>query len=164
MGLPLAIKVIGRSLSHGPNELWQKMVLELSHGNSILNCNTELLTYLPKILDVLEDDRVIKECFMDLGLFPQDQRIPVTALIDMWTELYGLDNDGIEAMEIINKLHSMNLANVCIARCNVFINHALYLNLLFCEKFKLCIKQFHFVISFSLRTTFDIASNLPHKN
>ncbi|KAL9326988.1 hypothetical protein ACSQ67_007633 [Phaseolus vulgaris] len=128
MGLPLAIKVIGRSLSHGPNELWQKMVLELSHGNSILNCNTELLTYLPKILDVLEDDRVIKECFMDLGLFPQDQRIPVTALIDMWTELYGLDNDGIEAMEIINKLHSMNLANVCIARKNTSDTDNYYYN------------------------------------
>jgi len=53
---------------------------------------------------------------MDLGLFPEDQRIPVTALIDMWAELYGLDNDGIEAMTIINKLHSMNLANVLIAR------------------------------------------------
>lgn len=117
MGLPLAIKVIGRSLSHRPNELWQKMVLELSDGNSILlDCNTELLTYLPKILDVLEDNTVIKECFMDLGLFSEDQRIPVTALIDMWAELYGLDNDGIEAMAIINKLESMNLANVLITR------------------------------------------------
>ncbi|XP_014506475.2 probable disease resistance protein At5g66900 [Vigna radiata var. radiata] len=119
MGLPLAIKVIGRSLSHRPNELWQKMVLELSDGNSILlDCNTELLTYLPKILDVLEDNTVIKECFMDLGLFSEDQRIPVTALIDMWAELYGLDNDGIEAMAIINKLESMNLANVLITRKN----------------------------------------------
>jgi len=116
MGLPFAIKVIGRSLSHGPNELWKKMVLELSHGNSILHCNTELLTYLHKILDVLEDNTVTKECFLDLGLFPEHQRIPVTALIDMWVELYGLDNDGIEAMAIIDKLESMNLANVLITR------------------------------------------------
>jgi len=123
MGLPLAIKVIGRLLSHG--QLWQKMVLELSRGNSILNCNTELLTHLPKILNVLEDNGVIKECFMDLSLFPEDQRIPVTALIDMWAELYGLDNDGIQAMAIINKLHSMNLTNVLIARCDEYIllNH-----------------------------------------
>ncbi|RDX86373.1 putative disease resistance protein, partial [Mucuna pruriens] len=117
-GLPLAIKVIGRSLSHRPYKLWEKMVEKLSKGHSILDSNTELLTYLQKILDVLEDNTVIKECFMDLGLFPEDQRIPVTALIDMWAELYGLDNDGIEAMAIINKLDSMNLANVIIARKN----------------------------------------------
>ncbi|KAH1118971.1 hypothetical protein AAZX31_17G171900 [Glycine max] len=118
-GLPLAIKVIGRSLSHQPFELWQKMVEELSHGHSILDSNsTELLTYLQKILDVLEDNTMIKECFMDLSLFPEDQRISITALIDMWAELYGLDNDGIEAMAIINKLESMNLVNVLIARQN----------------------------------------------
>ncbi|CAJ1942725.1 unnamed protein product [Sphenostylis stenocarpa] len=128
MGLPLAIKVIGRSLSHEANELWQKMVLELSHGNSILDSNTELLTYLLKILDVLEDNRVIKECFMDLSLFPEDQRIPVTALIDMWAELYGLDNDGIEAMVIINKLDSMNLANVLVARKNTSDTDNYYYN------------------------------------
>ncbi|KAK7263085.1 hypothetical protein RJT34_30669 [Clitoria ternatea] len=117
-GLPLAIKVIGRSLSHQPYESWKKMEEELSQGHFILSSNTEVLTYLQKILDVLEDNLVIKECFMDLGLFPEDQRIPVTYLIDMWAELYGLDNDGIEAMSIINKLDSMNLANVLIARKN----------------------------------------------
>ena len=115
-GLPLAIKVIGRSLRNQRSELWLKMVEELSQGRSILDSNVELLTCLRKILDVLEDNLVIRGCFMDLGLFPEDQRIPVTALIDMWAELYGLDNDGIEAMTIINKLHSMNLANVLIAR------------------------------------------------
>jgi hypothetical protein len=67
-------------------------------------------------LDVLEDNPINKECFMDLALFPEDQRIPVAALIDMWAELYGLDDDGIEAMNIINKLDSMNLADVLVAR------------------------------------------------
>ncbi|GAU49138.1 hypothetical protein TSUD_191400 [Trifolium subterraneum] len=59
---------------------------------------------------------IIKECFMDLALFPEDHPIPVAALIDMWTESYELDDNGIEAMEIINKLGSMNLAHVLIAR------------------------------------------------
>ncbi|BAT75554.1 hypothetical protein LR48_Vigan727s002400 [Vigna angularis] len=117
-GLPLAIKVIGRSLSHQSTELWQKMVEELSKGHCILDSNTELLTSLQKILDVLEDNPIIKECFMDLGLFPEDQRIPLPALIDMWAELYKLDDDGIEAMEIIKKLDSMNLANLLVARRN----------------------------------------------
>ncbi|KAK7359893.1 hypothetical protein VNO77_01860 [Canavalia gladiata] len=61
-----------------------KVVKELSQGHSILDFNTELLTYLQRVLDVLEDNIVIKECFMDLALFTEDQRIPVTALIDIW--------------------------------------------------------------------------------
>jgi hypothetical protein len=93
-------------------------VKELPQGHSILDSNTELLSYLQNILDVLEDNPIIKECFTDLALFPEDHRIPVAALIDMWTELYELDDNGIEAMEIINKLGSMNLANVLIARYN----------------------------------------------
>ncbi|KAG4379110.1 hypothetical protein AAZX31_17G172000 [Glycine max] len=116
-GLPLAIKVIGRSLSHQPSELWLRMVEELSQ-HSILDSNTELLTCLQKILNVLEDDPAIKECFMDLGLFPEDQRISVTTLIDMWAESCSLDDNGTEAMAIIKKLDSMNLANVLVARKN----------------------------------------------
>ncbi|KAK7359894.1 hypothetical protein VNO77_01861 [Canavalia gladiata] len=127
-GLPLAIKVIGRSLSHRPYELWQKVVKELSQGHSILDFNTELLTYLQRVLDVLEDNIVIKECFMDLALFPEDQRIPITALIDIWAELYGLDNDGKEALAIINNLNSMNLANVLVARKNTSDMDSYYYN------------------------------------
>ena len=118
-GLPLTIKKIATSLRSQPDDLWRKIVKELSQGHSILDSNTELLTHLQKIFDVLEDNPIIKECFMDLALFPEDQRIPVAALVDMWAELYGLDDDGIKAMEIINKLDSMNLANVFIARYNL---------------------------------------------
>ncbi|KAK7263086.1 hypothetical protein RJT34_30670 [Clitoria ternatea] len=117
-GLPLAIKVIARSLGQQPYEIWQKTVEELSCGHSVLGSNTELFTCLQKFLHVLEDNPIIKECFMDLGLFPEDQRIPVPALIDMWAELYGLDDDGKKAMDIIKKLDSMNLANLLVARKN----------------------------------------------
>jgi hypothetical protein len=120
-GLPLAIKVIATSLSNRPYELWEKIVKELSQGSSILDSNMELLTRLRKILDVLEDNPINKECFMDLALFPEDQRIPVAVLIDMWAVLYGLDDDGIEAMNIINKLDSMNLADVLVARYNLLL-------------------------------------------
>ncbi|KAL2573953.1 hypothetical protein AAZV13_17G160500 [Glycine max] len=117
-GLPLAIKVIGRSLSHRPIEMWQKMVEEFSQGHSILDSNIELLTCFQKLLHVLEDNPNIKECFMDLGLFPEDQRIPLPVLIDIWAVLYGYDDDGIEATDMINKLDSMNLVNVLVARKN----------------------------------------------
>lgn len=127
-GLPLAIKVIATSFRYRPYELWEKIVKELSQGRSILDSNTELLIRLQKILDVLEDNAISKECFMDLALFPEDQRIPVAALIDMWAELYGLDDDGKEAMDIINKLDSMNLANVLIARKNASDTENYYYN------------------------------------
>ncbi|KAK7359895.1 hypothetical protein VNO77_01862 [Canavalia gladiata] len=127
-GLPLAIKVIGRSLSHQPYELWQKMVKELSQGHSILDSNTELLTSLKKLLYVLDDNPIIKDCFMDLGLFPEDQRIPVAALIDMWAELNIVDDDGIKAMDIINKLNSMNLVNILVARKNSNETYNYYYN------------------------------------
>ena len=115
-GLPLALKIIGRSLCQQPFEVWQKMVKEWSQGQSIFYSNNDLLTCLQKSLDVLEDEPIIKECFMDLGLFPEDQRIPVAALVDMWAELYKLDNKGIDAMAIINKLTNRNLANVIVTR------------------------------------------------
>ncbi|BAT75548.1 hypothetical protein LR48_Vigan727s002900 [Vigna angularis] len=127
-GLPLAIKVVGRSLCNQRSEMWLQMMEELSQGRSILDSNVELITCLQKILDVLEDNLVIKGCFMDLGLFPEEQRIPVTALIDMWAELYRLDDDGKEAMTIINKLDSMNLANVMVARKNATNTDSYYYN------------------------------------
>ena len=120
-GSPLAIIVTGRSFSRQPYDFWLKMVEKLSQGRSILDSNAELINCLQKILEVLEDKPVIKECFMDLGLFPEDQRIPVTALFDMWAELYGLDEDGLEAMGIINMLDSMNLVNILVARYKFFL-------------------------------------------
>ncbi|KAL5063915.1 hypothetical protein RYX36_025652 [Vicia faba] len=113
-GLPLAIKVTATSLRNRPYDFWRKIGKELSQGHSILDYNTELLSLLKKILDVLEYNPILKECFKDLALFPEDHRIPVVALIYMWTELYELDDNGIEAMEIINKLSSMNLAHILI--------------------------------------------------
>ncbi|XP_028779385.1 probable disease resistance protein At5g66900 [Neltuma alba] len=115
-GLPIAIKVIARSLCQQPRETWQKMIKEWSQGHSILDSNSNLLNFLQRSLCVLEDEPIIKECFMDLGLFPEDQRIPATALIDMWAELYKLDDNGKEAMAIINKLVSLNLANLLVTR------------------------------------------------
>ena len=115
-GLPLTIKVNATSLRSRPDDLWRKIVKELSQGHSILDSNTELLTRLQKIFDVLEDNSAIMKCFMDIALFPEDHRIPVAALVDMWAELYRPEDNGIETMEIIKKLGIMNLANVIIPR------------------------------------------------
>uniref|UniRef100_A0A7N2LZN9 RPW8 domain-containing protein n=1 Tax=Quercus lobata TaxID=97700 RepID=A0A7N2LZN9_QUELO len=74
----------------------------------------ELLGQLQKSLE-FQDDKVIKDCFMDLGSFPEDQRIYAAALIDMWAELYELDEDGIHAIANLLELTTRNLANLVMA-------------------------------------------------
>ncbi|KAI4327491.1 hypothetical protein L6164_019944 [Bauhinia variegata] len=115
-GSPLALNVVGGSLRGQPIELWQEMLKEWSHGHSILDSNNELLTRLQNSLNLLDDKLHIKECFMDFALFPEDQRIPVAALVDMWAELYKLDEDGIDAMANIYKLTTRNLANLVVTK------------------------------------------------
>ena len=53
---------------------------------------------------------------MDLGSFPEDKKIPVTALIDMWAELYKLDKNGLHAISRLIKLSLQNLLNLVVTR------------------------------------------------
>ena len=59
---------------------------------------------------------------MDLGSFPEDQRIPAAALIDMWAELYKLDEDGIHAIANLQELDIRNLASLVMARYAGFLS------------------------------------------
>ncbi|KAK7331122.1 hypothetical protein VNO77_25336 [Canavalia gladiata] len=123
-GSPLALEVIGGGLCNRPSVVWQSMKdrLKLKSNNDLLNC-------LKNCLDILEDESSIneKECFMDLGLFPEDHRIHVPALIDMWAELYELDEDGKKAMNIIHNLTDKNLVNLIVTR-KVALDTELYYN------------------------------------
>lgn len=118
-GSPFALKIIGDSLCGRPFEVWQDMEGRLN-SQSFLTSNKALLSHLQNCLDILEDEFSIKEkdCFMDLGLFPEGKRIFVPALIDMWAELYELDEDGKKAMNIIYNLTDKNLVNVIDTRYN----------------------------------------------
>ncbi|KAK4267303.1 hypothetical protein QN277_024101 [Acacia crassicarpa] len=136
-GLPLAIEFVGRKL-HGnqPIEAFQKMQLEWSQGRSILDSHEDLLTRLQNSVD-----ESMKECFMDLGLFPEDQKIPFTPLIDMWIELFELNEPAIlSAVLTIQRLIAMNLADRVIVRRkigrdldNYYNNHFLMQHDLFRE-------------------------------
>ncbi|XP_028756319.1 putative disease resistance protein At5g47280 [Neltuma alba] len=109
-GLPLAIEFIGGKLRGKDIEAFQKVQLEWSRGDSILDSHTELLGHLQNTLNLLVDESIM-ECFMDLGLFPEDHKVPITALIDMWIELYELNESrGIDAIIFIKELVAMNLA------------------------------------------------------
>ncbi|XP_054784909.1 putative disease resistance protein At5g47280 isoform X1 [Prosopis cineraria] len=112
--LPSALEFIGRKLHGKPIVFWKKMAKEWSQGQSILDSHTELLTRLQNSLHVLEDESM-NERFMDLGLFPENKDIPVSAFIDMWIELYNLDDD-IHAMTLIYQLTDMNSVDIIARR------------------------------------------------
>ncbi|KAK9902923.1 hypothetical protein M0R45_001436 [Rubus argutus] len=115
-GFPLAITVVGRSLCGQPIEIWQKRVMEWSRGSSVLDSESDLLACLQSSLDALDEEKpVIRECFIDLGLFPEDQRIPATILIDIWAESYGIDED-IKSIANLYELASQSLANLVVTR------------------------------------------------
>jgi len=119
-GFPLALRVIGRSLRGQSAEVLKSWVKKWCSGRSILDSDRDLLVCLQKSLDFL-DNEVIKKCFLDLGLFPEDQRIPVAALIDMWAELYELDEEGIDAIANLHEITSRNLASLVVSRYTSFL-------------------------------------------
>ncbi|RDY11000.1 putative disease resistance protein, partial [Mucuna pruriens] len=113
-GSPLQLKVIAGSLRGRPFELWQNIKDHLQSQSLLKSSGTDLPLRLQQSLDILEDKFSVngKVYFMDLGLFPEDQRIPVAVLIDMWAELYNLDENGRNAMTVIHDLTTRNLINV----------------------------------------------------
>ncbi|KAI6700104.1 hypothetical protein NL676_014428 [Syzygium grande] len=115
-GLPLALTVVAKSLQGKDRSFWETKLLDLSEGRSLLHSDSDILDCLRKSFDDLDGDSSIKERFMDLSSFPEDRKIPATALIDMWVELYKLDFNGIRAVSDLHKLVYRNLANLVITR------------------------------------------------
>ncbi|XP_043696757.1 putative disease resistance protein At5g47280 [Telopea speciosissima] len=106
-GHPLALKVIGRSLHQKPAKFWQNTERMLS-SCSIIESHSDLLDCLGSSLDFLNKN--VQECFMDLGAFPEDQSIPASSLIDMWAELYGIDE--VAAYLNLHELSTRTLVNM----------------------------------------------------
>lgn len=97
-----------------------------SHGLKNYTSGLKVLLFLiPRLtclfasrlaLDALDEkDQNLKECFLDLGAFPEDQRIPAVALIDMWAELYAIDEDFI-SIQYLQELSSRSLVNLVVTR------------------------------------------------
>ncbi|XP_020238613.1 probable disease resistance protein At5g66900 [Cajanus cajan] len=111
-GSPLALRVNGRSLSHKQALFWHNRAQALSTGHSIIVSSDDVLTCLQKSFEDL--DPKVAECFRDLSLFPEAQRIPAAALVDIWAELREED-DG-SAMEKIYELVNRNMADIVVTR------------------------------------------------
>ena len=123
-GFPLALEVVGGSLRGQPVNVWKSRESELSEGESILDSGEGLLDCLQRSLASLKAK--LKECFMDLGSFPYQEKIPIIALIDMLAELYQLDINGVRAISNLCKLSLQNLLNLVVTRYGVddlFFSH-----------------------------------------
>ncbi|KAG6768056.1 hypothetical protein POTOM_026953 [Populus tomentosa] len=104
-GFPLALKVVGRSLRGEPEEIWKTRAMELSKVGSIFEYS-DLRNSLQKSLDALDNKVILKECFIDLCSFPEDQRIPVNALVDMnvasgcYNQQFAMQHDLLRELAI----------------------------------------------------------------
>ncbi|XP_059634464.1 probable disease resistance protein At4g33300 [Cornus florida] len=105
-GLPLALKVIGASLRDQPELIWTSAKYRLSIGRSI--CESHEIQLLERMkLSVDHLPGKFRECFLDLGSFPEDTKIPLDVLINMWVELHGIKEE--EAFAILVELSNKNL-------------------------------------------------------
>lgn len=85
-GFPLLIKVIGGSLKKQSLNQWQGQVINWSGGGSVLD-SREVINRLKPSFDALDSN--LKQCFLDMGLFLEDQVIRAWMITDIWAELYG---------------------------------------------------------------------------
>ncbi|KAG9440729.1 hypothetical protein H6P81_020894 [Aristolochia fimbriata] len=105
-GLPLALKVIGASLRGQPPLIWESAKNKLSKGEPISESHeVKLLERMAVSVDCLSSR--VKECFLDLGSFLEDRKIPLGVLINMWVETHDLDE--IDAFSVLFELSDKNL-------------------------------------------------------
>ena len=110
-GLPIALKVIGGSLRGRPVEFWRSTLMRWSDDDySIFEYDKDVLATLEKSLEFSDEKSILKEYFMDLGSFPEDQRISATALIDMWTEIHEPNQNDVHVTAYLHELTTRNLA------------------------------------------------------
>ena len=108
-GLPLALKVIGSSLHGKPYFMWARAKNKLLNGELVSNYHKEgLLRCLESSIDVLEEEA--RDCFLDLGSFPEDKKISVDALLDIW--VYVRKMEWKDAFVVLLELASRNLLNL----------------------------------------------------
>lgn len=106
---PLTLSVVGGSLDGKDGSVWRHMIRKLSKGHSVLDLNEEVLERLETSFKALEEN--LKECYLDFGLFLEDQRIPASALLNMWVHLYDHDDEGIDTLAKICELSYRNLVS-----------------------------------------------------
>lgn len=83
------------------NRLSRSLPVGESHEVQLLERMKWSIDYLPE---------KVRECFLDLGAFPEDKKIPLDVLINMWVELHDIPEE--EAFHIVVELSNKNLLNL----------------------------------------------------
>ncbi|KAL2895112.1 hypothetical protein RDABS01_011021 [Bienertia sinuspersici] len=108
-GLPLALKVIGAALRGQPQMFWISAKNRLSRGEPIGESHEiNLLKRMETSISYLPEK--VRECFLDLACFPEDKKIPLDVLINMWVEIHDIDEE--EAFAILIELSEKNLLTI----------------------------------------------------
>ncbi|XP_050363266.1 probable disease resistance protein At4g33300 [Argentina anserina] len=108
--LPLALKVIGSSLRDQPEMIWANASKRLSRGESIGESHEkDLLNRMAISVKCLSPK--VRECFLDLGAFPEDKKIPLDVLINIWVETHD-HIDEEQAFAILHELADKNLVTL----------------------------------------------------
>lgn len=98
--------MIGASLRDQPEIYWASAKKRLSRGEPICESHeNKLLDRMAISIKFLS--KKVRECFLDLGCFPEDKKIPLDVLINMWVEIHDLDKE--EAFAILVELSDKNL-------------------------------------------------------
>lgn len=85
-----------------------------------MQIDSSLLLCLQTSIDALDKLPFVKECFFDLGSFPEDEQIADTVLMDMWVELYKLNENSMDATEYLLELSLKNLVTLVQIRYSEF--------------------------------------------
>ncbi|XP_034675883.1 probable disease resistance protein At4g33300 [Vitis riparia] len=108
-GLPLALKVIGASLRDRPQMFWASAASRLSQAEPICESHeTKLLERMA--VGIADLPKMVRECFLDLGAFPEDKKIPLDVLINIWVEIHDLFQD--DAFAVLYELAEKNLLSL----------------------------------------------------
>lgn len=88
---------------------WASAASRLSQGEPI--CDSHESKLLERMAVGIADlPSRVRECFLDLGAFPEDKKIPLDVLINIWVEIHDIEEK--EAFAILYELAEKNLVTL----------------------------------------------------
>lgn len=102
----MSLKVLGASLKEKPARYWEDIVKRLSRGEAVDETHeNRVFAHIKESLENL--DPKTKLCFLDMSVFPEDKKIPLDVLTNMWVERHDIDEET--AFSIVLRLSDKNL-------------------------------------------------------
>lgn len=102
----MSLKVVGASLRNQREKYWEGAVNRLSRGEPADETHeSRVFAQIEATLETL--DLKTRECFLDMGAFPEDKKIPLDVIISMWVEMHDLEDAS--AFAVLVDLSNRNL-------------------------------------------------------